>query len=73
MPYEGEDLEEGGRQLDENTFEGVSRESFEDAIKKAVHAANRRHGTWLRLVSADVLSVDDPNVGGYKVTITPGG
>jgi hypothetical protein len=38
-----------------------------------VHAANQRHGTWLRLVSVDVLSVDDPNVGGYKVTITPGG
>ena len=71
MPYEGEDLEEGGRQLD--AFEGVSRESIEDAIKKAVHAANQEHGTWLRLVSIDVLSVDDPNVGGYKVTITPGG
>jgi flavin-binding protein dodecin len=72
MPYEGEGLDEGGRRS-EDVFEGVSRENIEDAIKKAVHAANKSHGTWLRVVGIQVLSVDDPNVGGYKVTVTPGG
>jgi flavin-binding protein dodecin len=72
MPYEGENFVEGGRQS-EDFFEGLSRESLDDAIRKAVHTANKSHGTWLRLVSIHVLSVDDPNVGGYKVTVTPGG
>jgi flavin-binding protein dodecin len=73
MPYEGEDLEEGGRERDERTFEGVSRASLDDAMKKAVHAANQPHGTWLKVHNIQVLSVDDPNIGAYKVDVTPGG
>jgi len=72
MPFEGEGIDEGGRRA-EDIFEGVSRETLDDAIKKAVHAANKSHGTWLRIASISVLSVDDPNVGAYKVIVTPGG
>lgn len=70
MPFEGEGIEEGGRQA-EDVFEGVSRDTVEDAIAKAVHAANKSHGTWLRVVSISVLSVDDPNVGAYKAVVGP--
>jgi flavin-binding protein dodecin len=68
MPFDGEDLEEGGRASD--AYEGVSRESLDDAIRKAVHAANKSHGTWLKVHSIEVLSVDDPNVGAYKVGVS---
>jgi len=65
------DLDEGGREA--VTFEGVSRDGLQDAIAHAVDAANQPHGTWLRVTSIEVLSVDDPNVGGYRVQIGPGG
>ncbi len=66
------DLEEGGRSLD-GAFEGISRRSIDDAIRRAVDEAKQPHGTWLRIDRIEVLSVDDPNVGGYKVEITPSG
>lgn len=70
MPFDGLD-EEGGRA--EDMFVGVSSESLHKALDKAVDAAGKEHGTWLRVVSISILSVDDPHVGGYKVTVAPGG
>jgi hypothetical protein len=55
------------------TFEGISTESLPDAFERAVNAAKKPHGTWLRVVSIEVLSVDDPQVGGYKVVLGPTG
>ena len=51
------------------TFEGISRESIQDAIAEAVSKANKPNGTWLRVVSIEVLSVDDPQVGGYRAVL----
>lgn len=73
MPLQDDDLEEGGWERDDGTFEGVSRENLDDAMRKAVHAANQPHKTWLKVHSIEVLSVDDPNIGAYKVGLGPGG
>jgi flavin-binding protein dodecin len=55
------------------TFEGLSREGLQDAIADAVSKANKPNGTWLRVTSIEVLSVEDPNVGGYRVILGPTG
>ena len=71
MPdYEGEGE---GKPLGDGVAIGISAESVDNAIRAAVHAANQPHGTWFVVSSVMVQSVNDPNVGGYKVVITPGG
>ena len=67
-PYEGEGE---GEQIVVGAT-GFSRESLDNAIRAAVHAANQPDGTWFVVGPIKVKSVDDPNVGGYWVTITPG-
>lgn len=67
-PYEGEG--EGEQIVIGAT--GFSRESLDNAIRAAVHAANQPHGTRFIVGPIKVESVGDPNVGGYWVTITPG-
>lgn len=70
MPYDGEGE---GKPLGDGVAVGFSAESLDNAIRAAVHAAGQPHGTWFAVSSVTVQSVDDPNVGGYKVIITPGG
>jgi len=60
------------------TFEGLAPASddglgLQNAIADAVNKAGQPHGTWLRVLSIEVVSVDDPNVGGYRVELGPTG
>lgn len=68
------DFDEVGRP---STFEGVARgdgaDALADAIASAVADAKQPHGTWLRVVSIEVVSVEDPQVGGYRVVLGPTG
>ena len=70
MPYRG-----GGKGEpfgEDGSFMGTSGVSIDDAIRAAVDAARQPQGTWFHIGTVAVESVDDPNVGGYKVIITPG-
>jgi flavin-binding protein dodecin len=57
----------------EGNWIGTSPQDVSDAIRAAVDAARQPSGTWFEVRNIQVESVDDPNVGTYKVTITPGG
>ena len=46
--------------------------SLDEAIRAAVHASRAPAGTKFVLSYIEVETVDDPNVGAYKVIITPG-
>jgi hypothetical protein len=69
VAYEGDGK---GYVNEDGTISGESRHDVSDALRAAVHAAGRESGTWFDLVSIQVESVDDPNVGTYKVIIQPG-
>ncbi len=45
--------------------------SLDEAIRAAVHASRARPGTRFVLSHIEVETTDDPNVGAYKVIITP--
>lgn len=68
-PFQGQNR--GGEQIT-GAATGFSPDSLDDAIRVAVEVANQPHGTRFIVGPIKVLSVDDPNVGGYWVTITPG-
>ena len=68
-PYEGEGE---GKPTRGAAAVGFSEKSLSDAIRAAVDAADQPDGTWFFVGPIMVKSVDDPNVGGYWVTITPG-
>ena len=82
MPYDGEgEAEEltpefrfGFGKLEERSyFIGYSQENLDNAIRKAVDRANKPSGTTFVITQIEVISVDDPNVGGYRVMLTPSG
>jgi hypothetical protein len=52
-------------------FEGKSKTSIDDAIRAAVHASDVPSGTKLVITYIEVETVDDPNVGSYKVILGP--
>ena len=52
------------------SFEGTSPESIDDAIRAAVGASDVPDGTTLVITHIEVKTVDDPNVGSYKVVLT---
>ena len=54
-------------------FEGTSPTSVSDAIRAAVGASDVKHGTTLVVTHIEVTTVDDPNVGSYKVILSAGG
>jgi len=69
MPHQNRTGEEGKG----DTWTGTSvgpESSLKDAIEQAVDNANQPDGTWLVLGPIAVLSVGDPNVGGYKATVS---
>ncbi|HLE98293.1 MAG TPA: hypothetical protein VI540_00235 [Gaiellaceae bacterium] len=69
MPDPNRTGEEGKGDTWTGTSEGPES-SLDDAIRQAVNNANQPHRTWLVLGPIAVLSVDDPNVGGYKATVS---
>jgi flavin-binding protein dodecin len=52
-------------------FRGISRESIDDAIRAAVDASGAESGTTFVVTHIEVETIDDPNVGSYKVTLSP--
>jgi flavin-binding protein dodecin len=53
-------------------FEGSSPDGIDDAIRAAVGASDVPDGTTLVVTHIEVTTVDDPNVGSYKVTLSVG-
>ena len=51
---------------------GESRESLDNALRAAVHATDVPEGTTLVVTRIEVVTVGDPNVGSYKVTVAGG-
>jgi hypothetical protein len=70
MGYEGEGY---GKARIVEEFQGESRECLDNAIRAAVHASGVEEGTTLLITQIEVVTVGDPNVGSYKVTVRPGG
>jgi hypothetical protein len=58
-----------GREI--RAFEGMSEESLDDAIRAAVGASDVPDGTRLVVTHIEVETVGDPNVGSYKVILSP--
>jgi flavin-binding protein dodecin len=54
-------------------FRGESPDSLDDAIRAAVHASGAEPGTRLVVTHIEVETIDDPNVGSYRVTLSAGG
>lgn len=52
-------------------FQGTSAESIDDAIRAAVHASGADPGTKLIVTRIEVETVGDPNVGSYRVILSP--
>ena len=73
MAYEGEGKAEAFEVMEGRVAIGYSRESIDDAIRAAVHEADMPSGTRFVVTQIEVESVDDPNVGGYKVIMTSSG
>jgi len=83
MSYEGEghadelrfrlecEPEFEGEEVEGSYFLGYSRQSLDDAIDAAVNKANKKPGTTFVVTQIEVVSVGDPQVGGYRVMITP--
>ena len=55
------------------SFEGVSKESLDDAIRAAVGSSDVEDGTTLIVSHIEVTTVGDPNIGSYKVVLHHGG
>ena len=70
MGYEGEGI---GRAKFEEVFEGESEESLDNALRAAVHASGVKEGTKLVVTEIEIVTVGDPNIGSYKVTVKPHG
>jgi hypothetical protein len=70
MGYEGEGK---GRAKIEELFEGESEESLDNALRAAVHASGVEEGTRLVITQIEIVTVGDPNIGSYKVTVKPHG
>jgi len=51
---------------------GESRESLDNALRAAVHASGVPDGTTLVVTRIEVVTIGDPNVGSYKVTVSGG-
>ena len=51
-------------------FIGYSSENLDNAIRKAVDHAKKPSGTTFVVTQIEVISVDDPNVGGYRVMLS---
>jgi hypothetical protein len=66
MAYEGEGK---GKAKFIEVFEGESEESHDNALRSAVHASGVEPGTTLVITSIEIVTVGDPNVGSYKVTV----
>ena len=49
---------------------GESNESLDNALRAAVHASGVDEGTTLVVTKIEVVTVGDPNVGSYKVTVS---
>ncbi len=64
---------EGEGEGKSHAFVGTSRESLDNAIRAAVHASGADHGTVFVVSQIEVVTEGDPNVGSYKVVLTPGG
>lgn len=62
-----------GEKVDGRYFIGYSRQGLDDAIGAAVNRANKKPGTTFVVTQIEVVSVGDPNVGGYRVILTPAG
>jgi len=73
MGYEGPGKAEGRHLMDRHYIIGESPKGIDDALRAAVHHADMPSGTTFIVTQMEVVSVDDPNVGGYRVIITPGG
>ena len=52
------------------SFEGISTESVDDAIRAAVGVADVPDGSTLVVTHLEVTTVGDPNVGSYRVILT---
>jgi hypothetical protein len=52
------------------SFEGVSTDSVDDAIRAAVGASDVPDGSTLVVTHLEVTTVGDPNVGSYRVVLT---
>ena len=53
------------------SFRGESPDNLSDAIRAAVGASNAPSGTTFVVTHIEVETIDDPNVGSYKVVIGP--
>jgi flavin-binding protein dodecin len=73
MGYEGPGSAESIGFMDRRYIIGNSPKGIDDAIRVAVHEADMKPGTTFIVTHIEVESVDDPNVGGYKVVLTPAG
>jgi hypothetical protein len=69
MAYNGEGRGERG---EGNTWVGHSQVKLDNAIRAAVHASDVPSGTTFVVTRLEVTTKGDPNVGAYKVIITPG-
>ena len=69
MGYEGEGY---GKARIVEEFQGESRESLDNALRAAVHASGVPDGTTLVVTRIEVVTIGDPNVGSYKVTVSDG-
>ena len=70
MGYEGEGVAKS-KVVEE--FEGESSVSFDNALRAAVHASGVEEGTKLVITKLEVVTIGDPNIGSYKVTVKPHG
>jgi len=61
-----------GEEIRGEFFFGYSRD-MHDAIGAAINRANKPDGTTFIVSQIEVVSIGDPNVGGYKVMLTPTG
>jgi septum formation inhibitor-activating ATPase MinD len=73
MGYEGPGKAETRELMERRYIIGNSPKGIDDALRAAVHHADMPSGTTFIVTQIEVESVDDPNVGGYRVVITPGG
>ena len=64
---------EESRGEEARAWKGVSTESLDDALKRAVGASDVPPGSMLIISQLAVRTEGDPNIGTYHVTVTPGG
>lgn len=61
-----------GKIEDRQTIHAVSPDGFDDALKVAIHNSGAEPGTTFIVTLLEVVTVDDPKIGEYKVTIARG-